>query len=110
VLDVFSHVGGFALACLAQGAASALAVDASAPALALARGGAEASGVAERFETRAGDAFDTMAALAGEGAQFDLVICDPPAFAPSKQALQQGLAPMSGSRGWRPTWWRRAAS
>jgi 23S rRNA (cytosine1962-C5)-methyltransferase len=91
VLDVFSHVGGFALACLAQGAASALAVDASDAALALARGGAEASGVAERFETRAGDAFDTMAALAGEGAVFDLVICDPPAFAPSKQALQQGL-------------------
>jgi 23S rRNA (cytosine1962-C5)-methyltransferase len=91
VLDVFSHVGGFALACLAQGAASALAVDASDAALALARGGAEASGVAERFETRTGDAFDTMAALAGEGAQFDLVICDPPAFAPSKPALQQGL-------------------
>jgi 23S rRNA (cytosine1962-C5)-methyltransferase len=91
VLDVFSHVGGFALACLAEGAASALAVDASDAALALAREGAEASGVADRFETRAGDAFDTMAALAGEGAVFDLVICDPPAFAPSKQALQQGL-------------------
>jgi len=91
VLDVFSHVGGFALACLAHGAASALAVDASTPALELAREGAEASGVADRFETRAGDAFDTMAALAEEGARFDVVICDPPAFAPSKQALQQGL-------------------
>jgi 23S rRNA (cytosine1962-C5)-methyltransferase len=91
VLDAFSHVGGFSLACLAGGAASALAVDASADALALAREGAAASGVADRFETRAGDAFDTMAALAVEGAAFDLVICDPPAFAPSKQALQQGL-------------------
>jgi 23S rRNA (cytosine1962-C5)-methyltransferase len=39
VLDVFSHVGGFSLACLAGGAATALAVDASAPALALAHGG-----------------------------------------------------------------------
>jgi 23S rRNA (cytosine1962-C5)-methyltransferase len=91
VLDAFSHVGGFSLACLAGGAVSALAVDASADALALAREGAAASGVADRFETRAGDAFDTMAALAVEGAAFDLVICDPPAFAPSKQALQQGL-------------------
>ncbi|MCU4653798.1 class I SAM-dependent rRNA methyltransferase [Roseibacterium sp. SDUM158016] len=91
VLDVFSHVGGFALACLAGGAASALAVDASEAALALARSGAEASGVADRFGTRAGDAFDTMTALAGERATFDLVICDPPAFAPSKQALTQGL-------------------
>ncbi|MGB8622114.1 MAG: class I SAM-dependent methyltransferase, partial [Paracoccaceae bacterium] len=36
VLDVFSHVGGFALAALANGAQSALAVDGSAPALALA--------------------------------------------------------------------------
>jgi 23S rRNA (cytosine1962-C5)-methyltransferase len=32
-----------------------------------------------------------MTALAAEGARFDLVVCDPPAFAPSKQALQQGL-------------------
>jgi 23S rRNA (cytosine1962-C5)-methyltransferase len=84
-------VGGFALACLAAGASGALAVDASAPALDLARAGAEASGAADRLETRAGDAFDTMAALAAEGARFDLVICDPPAFAPSKTALTQGL-------------------
>lgn len=91
VLDVFSHVGGFALACLAAGARAALAVDASEDALALARSGAGVTGVAERFETRRGDAFDTMGALVDEGATFDLVICDPPAFAPSKQALQQGL-------------------
>lgn len=91
VLDVFSHVGGFALACLAQGAASALAVDASEGALALAAEGAAATGVADRFETRRADAFDAMAALASEGARFDLVVCDPPAFAPSRQALEQGL-------------------
>lgn len=91
VLDVFSHVGGFGLAALAGGAAGALAVDASAPALALARQGAEAMGAGDRFATRQGDAFATLEALAQEGAQFDLVICDPPAFAPSKQALQAGL-------------------
>ena len=91
VLDVFAHVGGFALAALAAGAESALAVDASAPALALAERGAAAMGAAERFATRQGDAFDAMAALAGEGARFDLVICDPPAFAPSRQALDAGL-------------------
>ncbi|MGV6813135.1 MAG: RSP_2647 family RNA methyltransferase [Brevirhabdus sp.] len=91
VLDVFSHVGGFALAAMAGGAERALAVDASAPALELARTGAERSGHAARFDTRQGDAFDTLAALAGEKAQFDLVICDPPAFAPNKQALEAGL-------------------
>ncbi len=91
VLDVFSHVGGFALAALAGGAAEALAVDASAPALTLAAEGAALTGVAARFETRQGDAFEVMAALAGEGRRFDLVICDPPAFAPSKPALEAGL-------------------
>ncbi|WP_102109304.1 RSP_2647 family RNA methyltransferase [Oceaniglobus roseus] len=91
VLDVFSHVGGFALAALAAGAESALAVDGSAPALELAEQGAAASGVADRFATRRGDAFEVMAALAEEGERFGLVVCDPPAFAPNKPALEAGL-------------------
>ena len=91
VLDVFSHVGGFSLAALAGGATSALAVDGSAPALDLAEGGARAMGMGDRFATRKGDAFAVMEALRGEGAQFDLVICDPPAFAPAKPALEAGL-------------------
>ena len=91
VLDVFSHVGGFALAALAAGAERALAVDASGPALALALAGAQAAGLHERFDTRQGDAFATLEALAAEGAEFDLVICDPPAFAPAKPALEAGL-------------------
>lgn len=91
VLDVFSHVGGFALAMLAGGAEHTLAVDGSAPALELAAQGAAASNLAGRFETRQGDAFDTLTALAAEGARFDVVVCDPPAFAPSKQALDAGL-------------------
>ncbi|MYM54419.1 RSP_2647 family RNA methyltransferase [Thalassovita mangrovi] len=91
VLDVFSHVGGFSLAALAGGAVSGLAVDGSEAALALAASGAEAMGVSDRFETRKGDAFDVLTALGEEGAKFDVVICDPPAFAPSKQALEAGL-------------------
>lgn len=91
VLDVFSHVGGFGLACLAGGATSALAVDGSAPALALAEKGAAAMGVANAFAIRQGDAFDTLDALREEGQTFDVVICDPPAFAPAKPALEAGL-------------------
>ena len=90
VLDVFSHVGGFGLAALAGGAVSALAVDASVAALGLAEEGARAAGFSG-FSTRQGDAFDVMEKLAAEGAQFDLVICDPPAFAPAKPALEAGL-------------------
>lgn len=91
VLDVFSHVGGFSLAALAAGAADALAVDGSAPALALARESAARMGAADRLTVQQADAFAAMEALGGEGARFDLVVCDPPAFAPSKQALGQGL-------------------
>lgn len=91
VLDVFSHVGGFGLAALAGGAAHATCVDGSAAALKLAEGGAAAMGAEGRLTTRQGDAFAALEALAQEGAGFDLVICDPPAFAPSKQALEAGL-------------------
>lgn len=91
MLDVFSHVGGFGLAALAAGADRVLAVDGSAPALELARGGAAAMGMEGRFETRQGDAFDVLGALGAQGEQFDIVVCDPPAFAPSKNALDAGL-------------------
>ena len=91
VLDMFSHVGGFGLAALAQGATSVLAVDGSAPALTLAEGGAAAMGVTDRFATRKGDAFAVLADLAEAGETFDLVVCDPPAFAPTKKAMDAGL-------------------
>ncbi|MFC3615049.1 RSP_2647 family RNA methyltransferase [Lutimaribacter marinistellae] len=91
VLDVFSHVGGFGLAMLAAGAGEALCVDGSAPALDLARKGAEIGGLRDRLQTRQGDAFEVLSALGQEDARFDVVICDPPAFAPSKPALDAGL-------------------
>lgn len=91
VLDMFSHVGGFGLSCLAAGAEHALCVDGSAAALDLAGQGAAAMGRGQDLTTRQGDAFAVLEALAAEGAQFDLVICDPPAFAPAKPALEAGL-------------------
>ena len=91
VLDVFSHVGGFGLAAIAGGAASVLCVDGSAPALNLAAEGADAMGVSDRMTTRQGDAFDVLTQLRAEGAEFDVVVCDPPAFAPAKPAVEAGL-------------------
>lgn len=91
VLDVFSHVGGFGLACLAQGASHVTAIDASQGALDLAQAGAAQMGRENDFAALQGDAFDRLEALAAEGAAFDLVIADPPAFAPSKMALEKGL-------------------
>ena len=91
VLDVFSHVGGFGLAALAGGAASAMAVDGSAPALDLATQGAVAAGFGDKFSTRKGDAFDVLTSLRAEGAKFGVIVWDPPAFAPSRQAVEAGL-------------------
>lgn len=91
VLDVFAHVGGFGLAMLRGGAERALCVDSSVPALALAERGAAASGLADRLETRRADAFEALTALGEEGRRFEVVVCDPPAFAPSKPAREAGL-------------------
>ena len=40
-----------------------------------------------RFER--GDAFERLAALAGSGEKFDIVVADPPAFVKSKKELNQ---------------------
>ncbi|MEM9762561.1 MAG: class I SAM-dependent methyltransferase [Pseudomonadota bacterium] len=90
--DVFSHVGGFGLALLAASPAlNVVAVDSSQPALDLAAAGAARMGVTVRYETRRADAFDAMAAAADAGERHGMVICDPPAFAPHKAALEAGL-------------------
>lgn len=91
VLDVFCHTGAFGLRCLAGGAAEAVLVDASGPALDQARLAAERNGLAARTAFRRGDAFEAMTALAQEGARFDIVICDPPAFAKAKKDQAAGL-------------------
>ncbi len=91
VLDVFSHVGGFGLAALAGGAVSAHCVDGSEAALALAAQGADRMAAADRLSTTKGDAFAVLTALGEEQGQYDLVVCDPPAFAPSNNARDAGL-------------------
>lgn len=91
VLDVFSHVGGFGLACLAAGARAVTCIDASADALALAQAGAGAMGAADRLTVQKSDAFTALEGAGDAQDPYDLVIADPPAFAPSKQALTQGL-------------------
>jgi 23S rRNA (cytosine1962-C5)-methyltransferase len=91
VLDVFCHTGAFGLRCAAAGAASVLLADGSAPALELAVQAAALNGLSERVSTRRGDAFEIMTALAAEGEKFDIVICDPPAFAPSRKDAEAGL-------------------
>jgi len=91
VLDVYCYAGGFALACAAAGAAGVLAIDRSETALALAAQAAERNGLAGRCRFRRAEAFAELAQLHGQGERFDVVICDPPAFAKSRKQVRQAL-------------------
>lgn len=91
VLDVFCHTGAFGLRAAAAGAVSVKLVDSSAPALDRVRQAAELNGLSDRVTLQRGDAFDVMAALAAAGERYDIVVCDPPAFAKSRKDADAGL-------------------
>jgi 23S rRNA (cytosine1962-C5)-methyltransferase len=91
VLDAFCYTGGFALHA-ARAGATVRGVDSSPEAVAAAAAHAQLNGLAERCTFQAGNAFDVLRALAKEGPRFDVVILDPPAFAPRKAALTQAAA------------------
>ena len=84
VLDVFCYTGGFSLAALAGGAARVTAIDASASAIERLAAQAAREGVAAtRLDAQAADAFVALRELRNRGAQFDLIVLDPPKFAPT---------------------------
>jgi 23S rRNA (cytosine1962-C5)-methyltransferase len=82
VLDGFCYSGGFALNALAGGAKSVLAVDSSAEALELARGNAELNKLPQP-EWMEGDVFQLLRKFRDSRRSFDLVVLDPPKFAPT---------------------------
>jgi 23S rRNA (cytosine1962-C5)-methyltransferase len=84
VLNAFCYSGGFSLAALAGGAASVLSIDSSAAALELARENLALNGLdAARAEWREADVFQCLRELRNAGRAFDLVVLDPPKFAPT---------------------------
>ena len=91
VLDLFCHVGAFGLRTAAAGASQVTLVDASEHALGHAQAAAERNGLADRITVRRQDAFEALEQLAIANARFDLVICDPPAFAKSRKDIEAGL-------------------
>jgi len=90
VLDVFSYVGAWGVRAAHHGAREVTCVDSSAAALELAAANAERNGL--KIETRKADAFDALEDLAKQGARFDIVVIDPPAFAKRKKDLPKALA------------------
>lgn len=85
VLNCFCYTGGFSLQALAGGAASVLSIDSSQPALerAAANLALNPQLAAERAEWRCANVFDELRKLKAAGELFDLIVLDPPKFAPS---------------------------
>lgn len=84
VLDCFTYTGGFTEAALNGGALHVTAVDNSEAALEIARMNYELNGFpSENVEWVRGDVFQLLRKMRDSGLSFDLIILDPPKFAPT---------------------------
>jgi 23S rRNA (cytosine1962-C5)-methyltransferase len=90
VLNLFGYTGAFAMYAARGGAASTDTVDVAKPAIAAARRNFERNGL-EGAGFHAVDAFEFLEAAAKKRRTWDLVISDPPSFAPSKGAVSGAL-------------------
>ena len=87
VLDLCCHTGGFSIHAALYGASHVTSVDVSEQALSRVRRNAALNGVEDKITTVCENVFDLAKAWSDEQKQFGLVICDPPAFAKSRKAL-----------------------
>jgi len=91
VLDLFSYLGGFALALARAGAAEVLAVDRSLPALGLLEENARRNDL-RQIRSQEGEALEVLRGLRDRGESFDLIVLDPPALIKSRKDLREGSA------------------
>ncbi len=84
VLNCFCYTGGFSISALAAGAASVVSVDSSAEALALARENMRINGLDEgKARWAVADVFEFLRGRRDRAEKFDLIVLDPPKFAPT---------------------------
>ena len=84
VLNCFCYSGGFSLYALRGGAKSVLSIDSSQEALQLAQQNVALNGLdASRTEWDCADVFQALRKLRDQNRKFDLIILDPPKFAPT---------------------------
>ncbi len=89
VLNCFCFTGGFSLASLAGGATSVTSIDSSATAISIARENAAQNGMdPSRLEWQQADVFQALRELRDRGRSFDLIVLDPPKFAPTSKHAQ----------------------
>jgi 23S rRNA (cytosine1962-C5)-methyltransferase len=90
MLNCFCYTGGFSIAALRHGATRVVSIDSSAGAIGLARQHAELNGVpAERTEWLEDDVFKRLRTMREARESFDLVVLDPPKFAPTVQHVER---------------------
>jgi len=88
VLNLYGYTGGFSLYAAAAGAATTDTVDIAAPALASARRNFQLNGLPlDRAGFHAMDGLVFLDQAGRSGKSWEIVISDPPSFAPSKRAL-----------------------
>lgn len=90
VLDCFSYHGGFALA-VARRADHVEALDISTEVVRHFAGNAARNGMSN-IEAREANVFDELRHLEREGARYDAIVLDPPAFAKNKASVPKALA------------------
>jgi len=84
VLNCFCYTGGFSIHALAGGAKSVLSVDSSADALVLGKENVTLNNLpAEKATWLEGDVFQLLRKFRDENRSFDMIILDPPKFAPT---------------------------
>lgn len=84
VLNCFCYTGGFSIHALANGAKSVLSVDSSADALTLLEENLKLNNLpVERHTSMEGDVFQLLRRFRDEARSFDLIVLDPPKFAPT---------------------------
>jgi 23S rRNA (cytosine1962-C5)-methyltransferase len=84
VLNCFCYTGGFTAYALAGGAQSVLSIDSSAEALRLAGDNLALNGLeSARAEWLEADVFQALRKLRDQARSFDLIVLDPPKFAPT---------------------------
>jgi 23S rRNA (cytosine1962-C5)-methyltransferase len=84
VLDCFCYTGGFTINALAGGAKSVLSVDSSGDALELCKENIALNDLsADKHTTLEGDVFQLLRKFRDEARSFDMIILDPPKFAPT---------------------------
>ncbi len=92
VLNLFSFNGGFSIAAGVGGARSVTSVDIAAPAITAASQHWHMNSLQQPHTGHVQDCFEFLEQAIAAERRWDLVVCDPPSFAPNERSRDRALA------------------